>query len=221
MARDLWNLIPELWRSHLETCSDEISQLSPLLEVSIKRGDVVVPAWEKIFAVLSLAPEQVKVVILGQDPYPNANHAIGLAFAVPAETTPLPGSLRNIFKEVDSDLERAHLAGPDLAHWAAQGVLLLNTSLTTLAGASNSHTHLPWNVVTTQILKAVVAANPNVVAILWGKSAQKFAPLFTSGQVLMSPHPSPLSAHRGFFGSRPFSKANELLSLDKKERIMW
>lgn len=205
----------------METCHDEIAKISNELDVASSRGEVVVPARENIFAVLNLAPEQVKVVILGQDPYPNANHANGFAFAVSAATTRLPGSLRNIFKEVDADLGHAHLAEPDLRHWASQGVLLLNTSLTTLAGASNSHAHLPWDVVTTQVLKVVISANPNVVAILWGKTAQKYAPLFGSGQVLMSPHPSPLSAHRGFLGSRPFSKANELLSRGKQERIIW
>jgi uracil-DNA glycosylase len=221
LTRELWNLVPEYWRAHLETCHDEISEISKELDAASNRGEVCVPARGNIFAVLNLSPEQVKVVILGQDPYPNVNHANGFAFAVPAETNRLPGSLRNIFKEVDSDLAHTHVADPDLRHWASQGVLLLNTSLTTLAGASNSHPHLPWDVVTSQILKVVVAANPQVVAILWGKTAQKYAPLFGSGQVLMSAHPSPLSAHRGFFGSRPFSKANELLSLNKQKRINW
>ena len=221
MARDLWNLIPEPWRVHLESCRIEIAQISSLLEAALDSDEEFVPAWENIFSVLEQSPERIKVVILGQDPYPNPNHAIGLAFAVPAGTTPLPASLRNIFKEADSDLEQAHLAGPDLAHWVSQGVLLLNTSLTTRAGESNSHSQLPWDAMTTRILRVVIAANPNVVAILWGKSAQKYASLFADGRVIMSPHPSPLSAHRGFFGSRPFSKANELLSLDKQERINW
>ena len=124
------------------------------------------PAWENIFAALTLAPEQVKVVILGQDPYPNADHGIGLAFAVPNETKPLPGSLRNILKEVEADIGRAPRTSPDLAHWVAQGVLLLNTTLTTVHGASNAHAKLPWDRVVAQILNAVIAANPKVVAIL-------------------------------------------------------
>lgn len=221
MARDLWILVPEPWRVHLENCRGVLSQLSQLLEAAIACDEVLVPAWENIFAVLDLAPEQVKVVILGQDPYPDVNHAIGRAFAVPAGTTPLPGSLRNLFKEADSDLGHAHLAESDLRHWTSQGVLLLNTSLTTMAGASNSHAHLPWDVVTTQILKVVVAANPNVVAILWGKSAQKFASIFTSDRLIVSAHPSPLSAHRGFFGSRPFTRVNEMLATTKSGGIDW
>jgi uracil-DNA glycosylase len=110
---------------------------------------------------------------------------------------------------------------PDLAHWVAQGVLLINTGLTTVHGASNSHAKLPWDRVVAQILKAVIAANPKVVAILWGKSAQNYASNFSPDRVVAGAHPSPLSAHRGFIGSKPFSKTNAMLRLDHREGIDW
>jgi uracil-DNA glycosylase len=198
-----------------------LAEIDSYLNSAQNRGEIIVPEWGNIFAALTVAPEQVKVLILGQDPYPNSNHSIGLAFAVPNGTKPLPGSLRNILKEVEADLGQPPKTLPDLAHWVAQGVLLINTGLTTVHGASNSHAKLPWDRVVAQILKAVIAANPKVVAILWGKSAQSYAPNFAVDRVLVSTHPSPLSAHRGFIGSKPFSKANAMLRLDHREGIDW
>lgn len=221
MTRDLWSLVPEPWQNALEDCRNELTEIDSYLNPAQDSGEMIVPAWENIFAALALAPEQVKVVILGQDPYPNSNHAVGLAFAVPNETKPLPGSLRNILKEVAEDLSRPPQTLPNLAHWVAQGVLVLNTTLTTVHGASNSHAKLPWDRVVTQILNAVIAANPKVVAVLWGKAAQSYAPRFARERVVMSAHPSPLSAHRGFIGSKPFSKTNEMLGSDHKEGIAW
>lgn len=221
VARDLWNLIPEPWHDHLETCRNEVVAIATYLKVADAKGEIVVPALENIFAALNLAPEQVKVVILGQDPYPNSDHAVGLAFAVPPGTKTLPGSLRNILKEVETDIGQAPLTLPDLGHWVAQGVLLLNTTLTTVHGASNSHVRLPWNHVVAQILKVVIATNPKVVAILWGNAAANYAPQFANDRVVISAHPSPLSAHRGFIGSRPFSRTNEMLRLDQKAGITW
>ncbi len=221
LARELWDLIPEPWREHLENCREDLSEISAHLQIANDVGETVVPSWESVFAALTLAPEQVKVLVLGQDPYPNSNHAVGLAFAVPPETSPLPGSLRNILKEVETDVGRSPLTSPDLSHWVAQGVLLLNTTLTTVHGASNFHVGLPWDRVVANILDAVLSVNPKVVAILWGNAAQSYAPRFASERVVMSAHPSPLSAHRGFIGSKPFSKTNVMLGLDHKEGIAW
>jgi uracil-DNA glycosylase len=221
MTRDLWSLIPGPWQKHLANCRDELAEIDSYLGFAQNSGDIIVPDRENIFAALALAPEQVKVVILGQDPYPNSIHGIGLAFAVPNETKPLPGSLRNILAEVEADLGQPPQSLPDLAHWVAQGVLLINTGLTTVHGASNSHAKLPWDRVVAQILKAVIAANPKVVAILWGKSAQNYAPIFSPDRVVAGSHPSPLSAHRGFIGSKPFSKTNAMLRLDHREGIDW
>lgn len=221
MTQHLWNLIPEPWRNHLADCGDELAGMAAALNAVQANGETIVPAWENIFAALTLGPDQVKVVILGQDPYPNSKHAIGLAFAVPKETKPLPGSLRNILKEVEADFGQPPQTLPDLAHWVAQGVLLLNTALTTVHGASNSHAGLPWDRIVASILNAVVATNPKVVAVLWGNSAQKYAPLFSPDRIVSGAHPSPLSAHRGFIGSEPFSKANEMLRMDYSESIDW
>jgi uracil-DNA glycosylase len=221
MTRDLWSLIPGPWQKHLANCRDELAEIDSYLNSAQDRGEIIVPDRENIFAALALAPEQVKVVVLGQDPYPNSIHGIGLAFAVPNETKLLPGSLRNILAEVEADLGQPPQSLPDLAHWVAQGVLLINTGLTTVHGASNSHAKLPWDRVVAQILKAVIAANPKVVAILWGKSAQNYASNFSPDRVVAGAHPSPLSAHRGFIGSKPFSKTNAMLRLDHREGIDW
>jgi uracil-DNA glycosylase len=221
MTRDLWSLVPEPWQKHLANCRDELAEIDSYLSSAQNSGEIIVPDRKNIFAALALAPEQVKVVILGQDPYPNSIHGIGLAFAVPNETKPLPGSLRNILKEVEADLGQSPQTLPDLAHWVAQGVLLINTGLTTVHGASNSHAKLPWDRVVAQILQAVIAANPKVVAILWGNSAQNYASNFSPDRVVAGAHPSPLSAHRGFIGSKPFSKTNAMLRLDDKEGIDW
>lgn len=221
MTRDLWTLVPKPWRNALEDCRNELKEIDSYLNTAQDSGEIIVPAWENIFAAIALAPDQVKVVILGQDPYPNSSHGIGLAFAVPSQTKPLPGSLRNILKEVEEDLGRAPQTSPDFRHWVAQGVLLLNTALTTVHGASNSHAKLPWDRVVTQILNAVISANPKVVAVLWGNSAQSLAPKFAADRVVACAHPSPLSAHRGFIGSKPFSRTNEMLRLDHKEGIAW
>ena len=123
--------------------------------------------------------------------------------------------------EVEANLGQPPQTLPDLAHWVAQGVLLLNTALTTVHGTSNSHAGLPWDRIVANILNAVVATNPKVVAVLWGNSAQKYAPLFSPDRIVSGAHPSPLSAHRGFIGSKPFSKANEMLRMDYSERIDW
>jgi len=221
MTRDLWNLVPEPWQIHLEDCRNELTEINSALDAALASGEIIVPAWDNIFAALTLSPEQIKVVILGQDPYPNADHGIGLAFAVPNQTKPVPGSLRNILKEVEADIGRAPRTSADLAHWVDQGVLLLNTTLTTVHSTSNAHAKLPWDHVVDRILNAVLVANPKVVAVLWGIAAQSFAPHFSIDRVVSSAHPSPLSAHRGFIGSKPFSKTNEMLRLDHKEGIDW
>lgn len=221
MTRDLWSLVPGPWQKHLADCRDELAEINAYLNSALDSGAIIVPAWQNIFAALAIAPEQVKVVVLGQDPYPNSNHGIGLAFAVPNGIKPLPGSLRNILKEVEADLGKPPQTLPDLAHWVAQGVLLVNTALTTVHDSSNSHAKLPWDRVVALILNAVIAANPKVVAILWGKSAQNYSPKFSPDRVVACAHPSPISANRGFIGSKPFSKTNAMLRLDHKEGIDW
>lgn len=169
--------------------------------------EVIFPNRELIFSALELDPLKVKVVILGQDPYPTPNLAIGRAFAVPKESAKLPGSLRNIFAELKSDLG-IMASDPSLQGWQSQGVLLLNRILTVKSGAPLSHQNLGWQSITERIVEQVAAHG--AVGLLWGNHARKLEPLF-QGRAVVGVHPSPLSAHRGFFGSRPFSQVNDLL----------
>ena len=160
-----------------------------------------------------------KVLILGQDPYPNPIYPVGFAFSVPSEIKALPASLKNIFKELDSDLGLPAPRNGDLTPWSEQGVLLLNRTLTCRSGESNSHIDLGWREFTDICVKSL--AESGVVAILWGNNAQECSKYFPESKVIASPHPSPLSAHRGFFGSKPFSRANDLLIATGKAPIDW
>jgi len=186
----------------------------------------VAPAPDEIFAALHACPDPaaVRVVILGQDPYPTPGHAHGLAFSVRPAVTRLPPTLKNIFKELTMDLG-ATSEPPDgcLARWAAQGVLLLNTTLTVTCGAPLSHAGIGWEELTTQLLSAVLRAAPHVVILAWGRHAQdRLRGVATDRHtVLAAPHPSPLSAHTGFYGSRPFSRANEALTAHGQLPIRW
>jgi len=161
----------------------------------------------------------VKVIIVGQDPYPNISDAIGLSFAVPPRKTGLPGSLLNIQKEIMTDIGSTTTADGDLTKWASQGVMLLNRVLTVTAGESGSHSKLGWQ----QITEKIVAhcANLGAVGLLWGSSARELAHLFSEDCLVEGVHPSPLSAHRGFLGSKPFSRVNQLLENKGKTPIIW
>lgn len=184
-------------------------------------GATIVPDRKNIFAALSIDPSDVSVVVIGQDPYPTPNQATGLAFAVPPASTTLPGSLRNIFKEIESDTGKPSSADGSLRSWVDQGILLLNTSLTTEVGARSAHESLGWRPIVEAILTAVAQSNPRVVALLWGNHAKRFSSIFNSECVVYSVHPSPLSANRGFFGSRVFTKVNKILGNDQRSMIIW
>lgn len=188
-------------------------------------GHVVAPAPERIFAALALTPlDTVRAVILGQDPYPTPGHANGLAFSY-VGPLPLPRSLVNIYKERSSDLGEAVPADGDLTRWARQGVLLLNTALTVREGASKagSHLSLGWGAVTDAVIAAVSRQRPHVAFLLWGAPAQAKRSLIDESRhlVIASAHPSPLSARRGFFGSKPFSRANAWLEAQGEQAIVW
>jgi uracil-DNA glycosylase len=197
---DLIRLLPKSWHEFVDL--DLLAQISKNLTSSF------IPEQQSIFRALQIPPDQVKVVIVGQDPYPNPKHAMGLAFSIPAGVAPLPKSLKNIFTELNNDLAIDRSNG-DLSDWANQGVLLLNRSLTVEPGKSDSHSNLGWEDFTEKIIQA--AANNGALAILWGNEAQKVSNLFAATDVFKSAHPSPLSAYRGFFGSTPFSKVNKRL----------
>jgi uracil-DNA glycosylase len=197
---DLIRLLPKSWHEFVDL--DLLAQISKNLTSSF------IPEQQSIFRALQIPPDQVKVVIVGQDPYPNPKHAMGLAFSIPAGVAPLPKSLKNIFTELNNDLAIDRSNG-DLSDWVNQGVLLLNRSLTVEPGKSDSHSNLGWQDFTEKIIQA--AANNGALAILWGNEAQKVSNLFAATDVFKSAHPSPLSAYRGFFGSTPFSKVNKRL----------
>ena len=187
-----------------------------------QNNEVIYPHPKDIFKSLELTSFQsVKVVILGQDPYHGPNQAHGLAFSV-KKNVPIPPSLKNIFKEISEDLHSNKRLSGDLTNWAKQGVLLLNTCLTVFPGRPGSHANLGWQKFTDSIIDAVDKKD-NVVFLLWGSYAQKKKDLLLNKNnlVLEAPHPSPLSAHRGFFGCKHFSKANEFLRKNKIEEIDW
>lgn len=199
----------------------DMSALNKVLDDKYKNG-VVYPPREDIYSAFQLLPFQdVKVVILGQDPYHGPRQSHGLAFSV-NEGVKIPPSLRNIYKELESDLNITRSSG-SLIDWAKQGVLLLNTTLTVDAGDAGSHRNLGWVPFTDAIIKSVSDYHEHVVFILWGKPAQSKTRLIDKSKhhIIESVHPSPLSAYRGFFGSRPFSKANEYLTAHGKSPIDW
>lgn len=205
-----WDQIPSSWKNLLD--QDELHTV----ERSI--GTNYQPALNQIFSSLVVPPPKVKVLILGQDPYPRKDYAMGLAFSVPADSASLPASLRNIFKELFDDL-KIERANGDLSDWASQGVLLLNRTLTIGKDGICHHRSSGWNLITERIVKHV--ADNGAIAILWGNDAQEMQGFFKPEQVIKSAHPSPLSAYRGFFGSKPFSKVNDLLIAKGEQAIKW
>lgn len=211
----IWDLLPTDWRDELESKRQRIDQIGE----DLSKFSSINPNPSNIFRALGQSPKDFRVVIVGQDPYPDSNFATGLAFSVPVEVLRTPASLKNIQQEFYADLGK--LLGNDLSPWISQGVLLLNRILTCSTGSSLSHKNLGWQEVTDEVVRAVVRHNPNTVAILWGNSANELNKFFNQDLVISSAHPSPLSAHRGFFGSRPFSKANALLSSTGQKPIDW
>ena len=200
------------WKPVLEPFSADIARILGSLQ-----GSAIAPAQDQIFAALEVPLSEVRCVIVGQDPYPTAGNAHGLAFSISHDARMIPASLQNIFKELHSDLGLEIPQSGNLEKWRDQGVLLLNRILTTEVGRSNAHSNLGWQVITKSIAEA--AGDQNAVAILWGKEAQALAPVFKES--ITSVHPSPLSAYRGFFGSKPFSKVNEALMRIGREPIDW
>ena len=219
--------LPADWQSVLasELAAPYFTQLAQFVDAERQaHPDAIFPAEDQVLNALKLTPlSAVRVFILGQDPYPTRGHAHGLAFSVQPEVKPLPASLRNIVKELESDLGLAKPTNGSLIPWAEQGVLLLNTVLTVREGAANSHQGKGWETFTDAVIRAVSAKSEPVVFVLWGKPAQKKEALIdtTRHTILKSAHPSPLSASTGFFGSRPFSQANAALVAAGRGEINW
>ncbi len=218
------NLEPS-WKSQLlaEFEKDYMKNLKSFLQIQRAEKKEIFPQGSEYFAALNLTPfDQVKIVIMGQDPYHGPKQAHGLAFSV-KPGTPLPPSLKNIFKELQSDMSLPMPASGHLQKWADQGVLLLNAVLTVENGAANSHQGKGWEEFTDQIIHILNDQKEHLVFILWGSYAQKKGAFIDRKKhlVLESAHPSPLSSYRGFFGSKPFSKANTYLKLIGQKPIDW
>ena len=210
------------FRSQLHPSWAQILQdFLPLLDEIEKSllDKTYLPSHENVMKALSLDLDKCKVLIVGQDPYPRMEHAMGLSFSVPMEVKKIPPTLQNIFKELHSDLGVAQPINGDLSHWHEQGVVMLNRTLTCEVGASNSHTNLGWSQITDRCAQAL--GERGAIAILWGKNAAELVKFFAPDKVIASAHPSPLSAYRGFFGSKPFSCANRLLMRDGRAEIAW
>jgi uracil-DNA glycosylase len=202
------------WRELLKGSLDLLDQI----ENDLQAGTYL-PKGKDVMNSLTFDPTQARVLILGQDPYPSAIDAMGLAFSTARSDGRLPASLRNIYRELVDDLGVAYPSTGDLSPWCKQGVVLLNRTLTCAEGESNSHKDIGWRVFTDQVVS--ILAKQGVVAILWGKNAQEVADCFPEDRCIRSVHPSPLSAHRGFFGSKPFSRANQLLVAKEQDPIDW
>jgi uracil-DNA glycosylase len=199
------------WAEALFPVQDIISDLGERLRAEQAEGRGYLPAGEHVLRAFRRPLADVRVLITGQDPYPTPGHPIGLSFAVDREVRPLPRSLANIYRERESDLGIAPAPHGDLTAWSDQGVLLLNRVLTVRPGEAASHRGWGWEKVTEVAIRALAAREQPLVAILWGKDAANLQPMLGATPVIASAHPSPLSARRGFFGSRPFSRANALL----------
>lgn len=214
-------LIDEGWARALAPVGPDIAALGERLRAETAAGRGYLPAGERVLRAFARPLEDVKVLVVGQDPYPTPGHPIGLSFAVDAHVRPLPRSLANIYAELEGDLGIPPAPHGDLKAWSDQGVLLLNRVLTVAPGAPASHRGWGWERVTEHAIRTLVARGGPLVAILWGRDAESLRPLLGDVPVIASPHPSPLSASRGFFGSKPFSRANALLAAQGADPVDW
>ncbi len=219
--RPLSELLDPGWASALAPVADRIAALGDFLRCETTAGRPYLPSGSQVLRAFSYPLDRVRVLIVGQDPYPTPGHPVGLAFAVDRGVRPIPRSLANVYRELHDDLGIAPAEHGDLTPWAEHGVMLLNRVLTVRAGASGSHRGQGWEEVTDAAIRALVARGGPLVAILWGRDAAALAPLLGDTAIIRSAHPSPLSAHNGFFGSRPFSRANELLMAQGSPRVDW
>lgn len=209
------------WAQALAPVDEQVAAMGRFLREEVAAGRGYQPAGDLVFRAFRRPLADVRVLVVGQDPYPNPSHPIGLSFAVERHVRPLPPSLRNIYAELRDDLGIEPPAHGDLSAWADRGVMLLNRVLTVRPGDSNSHQRKGWEAVTERAITALAERGGPCAAILWGNPAQRAAPLLGPVPWVGSVHPSPLSAHRGFFGSRPFSAVNRLLEDQGAEPVDW
>lgn len=220
-ARPLTEIMDPGWAQALAPVADKITAMGEFLRAEIAAGRRYLPAGPHVLRAFQQPFDRVRVLIVGQDPYPTPGHAVGLSFSVAPDVRPLPKSLINIFTEYHNDLGYPTPSNGDLTPWADHGVLLLNRSLTVAPGRPNSHQGKGWEAITEQAIRALVARDKPLVAILWGRNARNLRPLLGKYPCIESPHPSPMSADSGFFGSRPFSRANALLEQQGAEPVDW
>ncbi|AJM77955.1 uracil-DNA glycosylase [Rathayibacter toxicus] len=204
-------LIDGEWAQALEPVAADIAAMGNFLRAEVAAGRRYLPAGRNVLRAFATPLSEVRVLIVGQDPYPTPGHPIGLSFAVERDVRPLPRSLQNIYRELHDDLGVTPPEHGDLSGWTTSGVMLLNRVLTVTPGVAASHRGKGWERVTEHAIRTLVAREQPLVAILWGRDASNLRPLLGMAGVIESAHPSPLSASRGFFGSRPFSRANALL----------
>jgi uracil-DNA glycosylase len=220
-ARPLSELVDPGWAKALDPVAGQIAALGEFLRAEIAAGRPYLPAGNRVLRAFEQPFETVKVLIVGQDPYPTPGHAVGLSFSVAPEVRPLPPSLINIYKEYTDDLGYPAPLNGDLSPWAEQGVLLLNRVLTVEPRKPASHRGKGWEAVTERAITALTERGKPLVAILWGRDARNLRPLLRGVPAIESAHPSPLSARNGFFGSRPFSQANRLLTEQGATPVEW
>jgi uracil-DNA glycosylase len=222
MAEPLRSIIDPGWADALEPVAGRIAAMGDFLRAEVAAGRRYLPAGENVLRAFKQPFADVRVLIVGQDPYPTPGHAVGLAFSVSPQVRRLPASLVNIFREYSDDLGFPTPATGDLTPWSERGVLLLNRVLTVAPGQPGSHRGQGWEEVTEQAIRALAARQTEpLVAILWGRDARTLVPLLEGIPSIESAHPSPYSAANGFFGSRPFSRANHLLEQEGAEPVDW
>ncbi|MFG2193958.1 uracil-DNA glycosylase [Streptomyces sp. NPDC048639] len=220
-ARPLNEIVEPGWAKALEPVAERVASMGDFLRAEIAAGRTYLPAGANVLRAFQQPFDEVRVLIVGQDPYPTPGHAVGLSFSVAPDVRPLPGSLENIFREMHTDLGLPRPSTGDLTPWAAQGVLLLNRALTTAPRKPAAHRGKGWEDVTEQAIRALAARGRPLVSILWGRDARNLRPMLRDLPAVESSHPSPMSADRGFFGSRPFSRANDLLVRQGAQPVDW
>ncbi len=209
------------WAGALAPVADRIAAMGDFLRAEVAAGRPYLPAGENVLRAFRAPFSDVRVLIVGQDPYPTPGHPIGLSFAVERHVRPIPRSLQNIYRELRDDLGVVPPQHGDLSAWSNSGVMLLNRVLTVRPGAPASHRGAGWEPITEHAIRALVSRGTPFVSILWGRDASTLKPLLDGNPVIESPHPSPLSASRGFFGSRPFSRSNALLEQLGEQPVDW
>jgi uracil-DNA glycosylase len=220
-GRPLTEIMAPDWAAAMQPVAERVASMGEFLRAEIAAGRGYLPAGDQVFRAFAQPLADVRVLIVGQDPYPTPGHPVGLSFSVAPDVRRVPASLANIFREYEADLGYPRPSNGDLTPWTERGVMLLNRVLTVQPRVIASHRGKGWEEVTEQAITALAARGGPLVAILWGRDARNLAPLLGSTPVIESAHPSPNSADRGFFGSRPFSRASAQLEEQGAAPVDW